>query len=619
MEQASASKSLHRHVAVDTPEHVRLDYVLADIGSRAAALAIDLAVLVLGMLLLSLAVYYTGRLGSFLNSMSGTLLIFAVFFIQWGYFLLFEGLGGGRTPGKRAIGLRVVHIGGEPLSFQGSVLRNLIRIVDLQPGGSGVAGAVCILANKRAQRLGDLVAGTMVVRDAGGGELLGTDALPPGRVGRPLLSVEQFELLAGYMARREGLEPLVRRRVTESVLKALATAVDLTPVRSGFTPEEALSRLHAEEAPRHAARRGGASLQAATMAREQREEWAAYSGLVEKGRKRGLKSFTEGEARRFGQLYRGMTADLERARTYGASPGLLGTVQRWAGAGHNLLYRARGRVAFTLGHWVAAGFPRSVRRFHRHILLAALLLFGPMVATYAAVDGRPQLARSLVGPGMLTRAENTVKGDIDAQYLEGEVDASEMPVLSSFLITNNIRVTLMTFAGGLLAGAGTLAILVFNGIGIGAALGAYANEGVLGVILAFVSSHGFLELGAICIAGGAGFGLGSALLMPGRRTRAEALRERGRTFVSLLAGTSLMLVIAGLIEGFYSPSTLPAAAKFTMGSATAVLMVLYFGFAGRKSRTATGRKSPGASPPSVRRGVSPRTAWPTRPTATPAP
>ena len=585
MDPTPAKKSFHRRVAVDTPEHVRLDYVLADIGSRAAALAIDLGILVVGMLLLGLALFYIGRLGSFFGSVSGTLLIFAVFFVQWGYFMLFEALGGGRTPGKRAIGLRVVHVGGEPLSFLGSVLRNLIRIVDLQPGVSGMAGAVCIWTNKRAQRLGDMVAGTMVVRDAGGGELLATDALPPGRVGRPLLPVEQFELLAGYMARREGLEPLVRRNLTVSVLGALGSTADLGPAGTDSSAEESLSRLYEEEAPRHAARRGGASLQAATMAREQREEWAAYSGLVEKGRKRGLKSFTEGEARRFGQLYRGMAADLERARTYGASPGLLGTVQRWAGAGHNLLYRARGRAAVSLGHWVWAGFPRSVRRFHRPILLAALLFFGPMAATYAAVDGRPQMARSLTGPGMLTRAENTIKDDIDAPYLPMEIGPAAMPLFSSSLITNNIGVTFLTFAGGFLAGAGTLYILVLNGIAIGAALGAYANEEVLGVILAFVFSHGFLELGAICIAGGAGFGLGSALLMPGRRTRAEALRERGRTFVSLLAGTSLMLVVAGLIEGFYSPSTLPAVAKFTFGGATGVLMLLYFGFAGRKSGT----------------------------------
>ena len=580
MNDPSPPTPLHRRVAVDTPEHVRLDYVLADLGSRAAALALDLAILTVSLVLLGIGLSFAGRLGDVLGSASVSILLFVAFFAQWGYFLLFEALWGGRTPGKRALGMRVVHVGGQPLSLQGSVLRNLIRVVDLQPAVTGMAGAVCILANRRAQRLGDLVAGTMVVRDASGSDLLVADALPPGRVGRPLLSAEQFELLAGYMVRREGLEPSVRRRVAESVLGALASAVEQL-ARPGPDPPEALVRLYGEEAPRHAARRGGTNLQAATMARERREDWAAYSNLVKRGRKRGLDSLSEREVRRFGRLYRGMTADLERARTYGASAELLEAVQRWAGAGHNLLYRARGRVAVSLGHWVAAEFPRAVRRFNRHILLAALLLFGPMLATCAAVHDNPRLARSLVGPGMLTRAENTVKGDVNARYLEGEVGAAEMPILSSSVITNNIGVTLMAFAGGLLAGAGTLCILVLNGIMLGSAVGGYLNEGVIGVILAFVFPHGFLELAAICIGAGGGFGLGSALLMPGRRTRAEALRERGRAFLSLLAGASLMLVVAGVIEGFYSPSGLPAAAKFAFGTTTAVLMLAYFGLAGR--------------------------------------
>lgn len=593
MNTPSSSTALHRRVAVDTPEHVRIDYVLADLGSRAAALAIDMAIMVGASLLLGLALYYAGALGDVMESVSRTILIFAVFFAQWGYFMLFEGLGGGRTPGKRAIGLRVIHSGGEPLSFRGSVLRNLIRIVDLQPFPSGLAGTICILVNRRAQRLGDLVAGTMVVRDAGGSDMLGGDELPPARVGRPVLSVEQFELLAGYIARRDGLDPEVQGRVASSVLKALGFALEGDTGAITRTPDENLVRLHQAEAPRHAARRGGASLQAAAMAREQRDEWARYVNLVEKGRKRGLKSLGEEEVRAFGQLYRGVTADLARARTYGASPGLLGTVQRWAGAGHNLLYRARGRVAVSLGHWVAAEFPRAVRLYSKQVMLASVLFYGSGLAAYVAVREDTLMGRAMAGPGMMTRVENTEKGNINARYLEEDIEGGDMPVFASALMTNNVGVTLYAFAGGFLAGVGTLYVLLLNGIGLGAIFGVYANEGVPLVLLAWVFPHGFIELTAICIAGGAGFGLGSALLMPGRRTRAEALMERGRAFLSLIAGTALMLVVAGLIEGFYSPLQLPAVWKFAFGGATAVLLVLYFALGGR--RPARRPKAPAAT------------------------
>ena len=575
------SSSLHRRFAVETPEHVRLDYVLADVGSRAAALAIDLVVLVLTLIVVGWVMNRLGLAGPALANLSRPLFFLILFFLIWGYFILFEALWGGRTPGKRALGLRVVHAGGEPLSWQGSVLRNLVKIVvDMQPLPSGMLGAVSIVATKRAQRLGDLAAGTVVVRDAGGSELLGADALPPGRVGRPVLSVEQFELLAGYLARREGLPPEVRRRVSLSVKSALGSVINRDPKHRLRTADENLQLLYDDEAPRHAARRGGASLQAAAMAREQREEWARYVDLVKKGRKRGLPSLSEEEVRAFGQLYRGVTADLARARTYGASPGLLGTVQRWAGAGHNLLYRSSGRVAVSLGHWVAAEFPRAVRRYHRHVLLAALLLFGPMLATSIAVKDNPVLGRTLAG-GMFVQAEATDRDDPDVRYA-GEVDPSMMPSGAAFYMTNNISVTLRAFASGLLAGVGTLVILLFNGIYIGAAFGVYANQGLLPVMMAFVFPHGFIELAAICIGAGAGFGLGSAVLMPGGRTRRAALAERARAFFSLLVGAVLMLVVAGLIEGFYSPAALPDAAKFAFGIATAAVMVLYFGFAGRR-------------------------------------
>ena len=596
MKDRQPTSALHRKFAVETPEHVRLDYVLADLGSRAAALAIDLLIITTSLFVVTLVLARIGFVNPQLASyITQPVLYFVLFFLYWGYFLLFEALWGGRTPGKRALGVRVVHVGGEPLSFHGSVLRNLIRFVDLQPLPSGMAGAICIVVNKRAQRLGDLVAGTVVIRDAGGSEMLGADALPPGRVGRPVLSVEQFELLGGYMARREGLTPDVQRRVAQSLRAALAPVIEEDPKHWSRTADENLALLYEEEAPRHAARRGGASLQAAAMAREQREEWANYVDLVEKGRKRGLPSLSEDEVRAFGQLYRGVTADLARARTYGASAGLLGTIQRWAGAGHNLLYRARGRVAVSIGHWVAVEFPRAVRRFHRQVLLAVLLLFGPMLASYSIVQDRPALGRALAG-GLVWRAETSETDDPDARYL-GDFDASRMPALATGIMTNNIQVTFIAFAGGLLAGLGTLYVLVVNGIFIGAAFGVYANQGILALIMAFVFPHGFIELAAICIAGGAGFGLGSAILMPGRRTRGEALRERGRAFLSLLAGAVLMLVVAGLVEGFYSPSALPDAAKFGFGISTAALLLVYFTFGGRRSTASRPRAATAAPAP----------------------
>ena len=633
--------ALYRRVAVDTPEHVRIDYVLADLGSRIGAFAVDLVLLSAVLTVLAAALISVANLGPVAESLGTTALVVVLFLAQWGYFMLFEGLWGGRTPGKRTLGLRVVQVGGEALSLRGAVLRNLLRAVDLQPAPSGLAGLVSILASRRAQRLGDLVAGTMVVQDTTGRSRI--EAIEPAsspwidsrehrerrstplarrdegpiaaallvrgatqsaaaqrgcsaarmpwevcpraandRVGRPVLSPAHFELLASYAARREGLSGRVRERVSEALLEALRPTIGEDYAASDHSADATLLRLHADEGPRHAARSGARSLQAAALAREQQEEWSRYAELVRRGGKGGLAGLSESELRAFGRLYRGLTADLARVRTYGAGPELVGALERWVGAGHNLLYRRRRRIAHGLGRWLAVGFPRAVRRHRIPVLLATALFYGPAGMTFAAVRGDPLLGRTMVGSAMLTRAENTVKGDPAARYLERDVAALEMPVLSAALTTNNVGVTFLAFAGGLLAGAGTLAVLLLNGLMLGSVLGAYANEGVLTVILAFVFPHGFVELTAICIAGGAGFGLGSALLVPGRLTRADALRARGRDLLALLLGAAVMLVVAGVIEGLYSPLALPATAKFAFGGSTAVLLAAYFGLAGRK-------------------------------------
>jgi uncharacterized membrane protein SpoIIM required for sporulation len=165
------------------------------------------------------------------------------------------------------------------------------------------------------------------------------------------------------------------------------------------------------------------------------------------------------------------------------------------------------------------------------------------------------------------------KGYVDSDNAGG--------VMATFLMTHNVRVTFMAFAGGILAGVGTALVLLFNGVQLGAVAAVFANYGANLQLWSFILPHGVIELTAICIAGGAGLWLGSALLLPGRITRREALVVRGRESVSLIGGTAMMLVVAGTIEGFISPSDLPREVKLTLAALFALLLVVYLAFAGR--------------------------------------
>jgi uncharacterized membrane protein SpoIIM required for sporulation len=136
-----------------------------------------------------------------------------------------------------------------------------------------------------------------------------------------------------------------------------------------------------------------------------------------------------------------------------------------------------------------------------------------------------------------------------------------------------------------------------NGVLLGGVAGLFNARGLNLYLWSFVLPHGVLELTAICIAGGAGLWLGSALVLPGRRTRRSALVRRGREAVSLLGGTVVLLVLAGLVEGFVSPSTLPAAAKLAFGALSGLVLFAYLHGAGRSTAAAAAAEHDDQSSP----------------------
>jgi uncharacterized membrane protein SpoIIM required for sporulation len=156
---------------------------------------------------------------------------------------------------------------------------------------------------------------------------------------------------------------------------------------------------------------------------------------------------------------------------------------------------------------------------------------------------------------------------------------------ASAILTNNIQVTIYTFAFGALFGVGTLFYLAYNGANIASVVALTYGAGFGNDLVTFMVGHGVIELTCIFIAGGAGLLIGSALVMPGDLSRADALKSRGKDAVRLMMGVALLLVLAGIIEGFISPAPIRPAIKFSIAAITGLALYSYLLVAGRASGT----------------------------------
>ena len=557
-----------RHT-VETPESVSLGFEVAGLGSRSLAAGVDHLILLLLLVgvgqLQGVVTLVAGRWATAAGILLGSA-------VALGYFAAFEAWWRGQTPGKRLVGIRVVRTTGHPVGIAAATIRNLLRLADFLPPPY-LGGMALILFHPRSQRLGDLGAGTLVVRDrpldAPSIAHAPADLAAAPRGAR--LTAAEYRWLEAYQARAGSLERGARAGLAQEIAARFAPRFPDRP-----TGDEAfLLALFLEERDVRAAGGGGAEERvAARLIERQRARWEEFDRLAGRAARRGLDSFAGAELPDFAARYREVTADLARARTYRAPAGTVDRLERLATTGHNALYRDPSRLASQAGEFFFRRAPAAIVMSWKPLALALVLLFGPAELSWVVMRSHPELAESVLPDVMLQRAAVAHRRQAEGlTYYEAA--AAEQPSVAAFIISNNIGVALWCFAGGILLGVGSLAALAMNGASLGASAAHFANRGVLGYLLTFVAGHGALELFAIAVAGAAGFLLGFALFVPGDHTRSEALALAARRALPMIGGVVVMLCLAGPIEGLASASDAGLPERLTLLGGTLVFLVLY--------------------------------------------
>jgi uncharacterized membrane protein SpoIIM required for sporulation len=309
-----------------------------------------------------------------------------------------------------------------------------------------------------------------------------------------------------------------------------------------------------------------------------RESWRELERLLEGGKE--LHRSPPADISRAASLYRSVCADLMRARAeYGSD--LVRYLDGLAARAHNLLYGTR---AYRLtGAWdlIAREFPRTLRARWRFFLLASVLFYAPLLFGVFGTLASAEFAQTIMPAQMLAGMEAMYEQGFD----EGR-DVQADSQMAGFYVLNNVGIAFRCFATGILFGLGSLFFAIYNGLVIGVGLGWVIRTGHGVNIGTFVCGHGPFELTAIVIAVGAGLQMGWALVRSEGRTRLGSLRAQAHELGHLIVGAGAMLLIAAILEGYWSPSGLPPEIKWTASGVFIVLVAAWLGLAGRRRRPA---------------------------------
>ena len=295
-----------------------------------------------------------------------------------------------------------------------------------------------------------------------------------------------------------------------------------------------------------------------------RPYWSELEQLLARSEGNGLRTFDAAQIEALGRAYRQVVSDLAIARRDFPDDQLTFWLNDLASRAHLRLYRAPAPSWRRFGRFFWTDFATRFRAARGYLAVSAVLLFGPALVAYLAALLDPTLRDALV-PAQLRSVMASGRTWTD-------IEPGLRPGMASLIFTNNIQVAFLSFAGGVLFGIGTAYVLVSNGLMLGSVLGAAQFYGVAPLLWSFISAHGYLELTCIVIAGAAGLMLGGALVQPGLLLRREALARAARRAVQLAGGAAPVLVVAGVIEAFVSPSELPTAAKLLIGPALGAIL-----------------------------------------------
>jgi uncharacterized membrane protein SpoIIM required for sporulation len=300
---------------------------------------------------------------------------------------------------------------------------------------------------------------------------------------------------------------------------------------------------------------------------KRRPHWDRLAELLALSDRNGLAQLSRAELQEMALLYRQVAADLSVLRQDATARTYAEHVNHLLARAHHIIYSGRKTSVTALLRFLRDEYPAIFQRNIRYVVASLLISVAWGVLGAVLTNARPEFMRHFVGPQMIATMER------HEMWTKSIVTVA--PMASSAIMTNNLTVSFVTFASGIAFGLGTFFYLYVNGMMLGVIGAACHQYGMSLALWSFVAPHGSLELPAILIAGGAGFRLGHSMLFPGSLRWRDSVAQGGIEATRLVSGVIPMLVIAGSLEGFFSPSHAPVGLKFAVGGLLFTLLLLW--------------------------------------------
>ena len=318
------------------------------------------------------------------------------------------------------------------------------------------------------------------------------------------------------------------------------------------------------------------------QAREQ--DWQKLSQLMDKAESGSASRLTVSEILSVPVLYRSALSSLSVARETSLDQSLIEYLEMLCARAYFFVYGSRASMPERIKAFFIQAWPQAVRALWRETVASAVCLIAGAFVAYWLVSQNPEWFYAFVPQGLAGDRGPDASAETLRASLEGTDGAGGLSAFAAYLFTNNSRVALMAFAFGFALCLPTILLIFYNGATLGAFVHLFVSKG-LGVELGgWLLIHGVTELFAVILAGAAGIRIGWAVAFPGQLTRMEAAQQAGRTAGVVMIGVIIMLLLAGVLEGFGRQLIVDTGARYAVAAMTAVIWALYFYFGKREAR-----------------------------------